>query len=283
MAHSFIMSFDSELEAFRTFAKHNPNNMILLVDTFDTLEGVQNAITVFKEFEQEGKLGKKGSYGIRLDSGDLAYLSKEARTMLDEAGFEGATIVASNDLDEYLIRDLKLQEAKINTWGVGTKLITAYDNAALGGVYKLSQITKNGVDVPVIKISDAPEKVTNPGAKTVYRIYDKRNNKAMADIIALDEETIDETKPYTIFHPLFTWKRRTLENFYVKPMHKEIFKNGELVYDMPDLYAAKQRLIDEKETFWPAVLRLKNPYEYHVDLSQELWNLKNKLMNQEHN
>ncbi len=283
MAHSFIMSFESELEAFRTFAKHNPNNMILLVDTYDTLEGVQNAITVFKEFEREGKLGPKGTYGIRLDSGDLAYLSKEARRMMDEAGLEGASIVASNDLDEHLIRDLKLQEAKINTWGVGTKLITAYDNAALGGVYKLAQITKNGMEIPVIKISDAPEKVTNPGAKKVYRIYDKGNKKALADIIALEDEQIDESKPYTIFHPLYTWKKRTLENFCVKEMHKTIFKNGKLVYDLPDIFAAKQRLIEEKETFWPAVLRLNNPYEYHVDLSQKLWDLRKELMEQEHN
>lgn len=283
MAHSFIMSFESEIEAFRAFAKHNPNNMILLVDTYDTLEGVENAITVFQEFQQQGKLGPKGTYGVRLDSGDLAYLSKEARAMLDEAGLPDASIIASSDLDEYLIQDLKLQGAKINTWGVGTKLITAYDNAALGGVYKLAQIKKDGVEIPTIKISDAPEKVTNPGAKIVYRLYDKRNHKALADVIALEDERIDEDKPYMIFHPLFTWKKRTLENFSVKVLHKEIFKNGQLVYDLPDVLAAKQKLIDEKETFWPAVLRLNNPYEYHVDLSQSLWDLKNELMNQEHN
>lgn len=281
MSHSFVMSFDNELEAFRTFAKYNLNNLILLVDTYDTLNsGVVNAIKVFCELRDEDKL-KKGHYGIRLDSGDLAYLSKEARIMLDEAGFADASITASSDLDEYLIQDLKLQGAKINMWGVGTKLITAYDNAALGGVYKLAQITKNGVKKDTIKISDAPEKVTNPGKKSIVRIYDKSTNKSLADIIILEGEKIDEAKPLTIFHPVYTWKKRTLENFYVKSLHKEIFKNGKLVYDIPDILSSKQKLKDEKETFWAAVLRLKNPYEYHVDLSDKLWNLKKELLDRQ--
>jgi len=278
MSHSFVMSFDDELTAFRTFAKYNLNNLVLLVDTYDTLNsGVKNAIKVFGELKAEGKL-KSGSYGIRLDSGDLAYLSKEARIMLDEAGFTDASITASSDLDEYLIQDLKLQGAKINTWGVGTKLITAYDNAALGGVYKLAQITKKGIKKDTIKISDAPEKVTNPGKKSIVRIYDKCSNKALADIIILEGEIIDETKPLTIFHPVYTWKKRTLENFYVKYLHKEIFRNGKLIYKVPDILESKQKLKDEKETFWAAVLRLKNPYEYHVDLSDKLWTLKNNLL-----
>lgn len=281
MSHSFVMSFDNELEAFRTFAKYNLNNLILLVDTYDTLNsGVVNAIKVFSELKDQGKLNK-GHYGIRLDSGDLAYLSKEARIMLDEAGFADASITASSDLDEYLIQDLKLQGAKINMWGVGTKLITAYDNAALGGVYKLAQITKNGIKKDTIKISDAPEKVTNPGKKSIVRIYDKSTNKSLADIIILEGEEIDETKPLTIFHPVYTWKKRTLENFYVKSLHKEIFKNGKLVYDIPDILCSKQKLKDEKETFWAAVLRLKNPYEYHVDLSDRLWNLKKELLDKQ--
>jgi nicotinate phosphoribosyltransferase len=279
MSHSFVMSFDSEIEAFRIFAKYNPNNLVLLVDTYDTLNsGVKNAIQVFNELKEEGTLGKEGIYGIRLDSGDLAYLSREARIMLDEAGFYDATITASSDLDEYLIQDLKLQGAKINMWGVGTKLITAYDNAALGGVYKLAQITKNNIKKDTIKISDAPEKVTNPGKKSIVRIYDKSTNKALADIIMLEGEIIDESKPLTIFHPIYTWKKRTLENYYVKQMHKEIFKDGKLVYQVPDILTSKQKLKDEKETFWAAVLRLKNPYEYHVDLSDGLWKLKKELL-----
>ena len=230
MSHSFVMSFDSEIEAFRIFAQYNPNNLILLVDTYDTLgSGVKNAIKVFQELRDEGSLGKEGIYGIRLDSGDLAYLSKEARIMLDEAGFHDATITASSDLDEYLIQDLKLQGAKIDMWGVGTKLITAYDNAALGGVYKLAQITKNNIKKDTIKISDAPEKVTNPGKKSIVRIYDNSTHKALADIIMLEGESIDEEKPLIIFHPIYTWKKRTLENFYVKQMHKEIFRDGKLI------------------------------------------------------
>ncbi len=261
MAHSFIMSFDSELESFRTFAKYNSSNLILLVDTYDTLKsGVPNAIKVFEELRAEGRLK---NHGIRLDSGDLAYLSKEARIMLDEAGFEKATITASSDLDEYLIQDLKLQGAKIDLWGVGTKLITAYDNAALGGVYKLAQIMKDGVAVPTLKVSNAPEKVTNPGAKKLVRLCDKRTDRALADLILLEDEFIDENGPFTIFHPTHTWKRRTIDNFYVKELHKEIFKDGALVYDVPDILVSKQKLKDEKATFWPAVLRLKNPYEYH--------------------
>lgn len=280
MSHSYVLSYESELTAFEKFAEYNEKNLILLVDTYNTLEsGTPNAIKVFKKLKTENKLGK--GYGIRLDSGDLAYLSKECRKMLDREGFHDAIISASSDLDEHLVRDLKLQGAEITTWGVGTKLITAYDQPALGAVYKLSQIEHNGVKKSKLKISNDPGKITNPGYKKVVRIYDKATNKALADLIMLEEEVIDTTKPLTIFHPIHTWKKRVLTNFAVKELLVPIIKDGQLVYDSPSVVDIQKHLNKELYSMWPAITRFTNPHEYHVDLSSKLWSLKNDLLNEQ--
>ncbi|MGL4605986.1 MAG: nicotinate phosphoribosyltransferase [Eubacteriaceae bacterium] len=275
MSHSFILSYDTELEAFEKFVKYNPRNATLLVDTYNTLEqGVPNAIKVFKSALENG--GIKGRYGIRIDSGDLAYLSGEARKLLDEAGLQEAVIVASSDLDEYLIKDLKIQGAKINSWGIGTKLITAYDCPALGGVYKLSEI--NGK--PKLKVSNDPIKITNPGYKKVFRIYGKSNGMALADLMTLNHESINENEPLTIFHPVYTWKKRTISDYYVKELLVPIFIDGKCVYDCPKISEIQEHLVEEKESLWPAFKRMINPHVYHVDLSQELWNLKQQLLSE---
>ncbi len=229
-AHSWVMSFDSEIDSFRAYAETFPDACLLLVDTYDTLrEGVPNAITVFKELREKGHK----PIGIRLDSGDLAYLSKKARIMLDNAGFTDVKIFASNDLDEHIIWDLKAQGAKIDVWGVGTSMITSKDNPALGGVYKLAAQTEGDEIIPKIKISDNPAKITTPGYKKIFRIYDKKNDMAIADLIALDEETIDDTKPLVIFDPNATWKKMTLTNFYTRELLVPVFKDGKRVYDCP--------------------------------------------------
>ena len=277
ISHAYIMAFDSEIEAFREYAKYNPNNLILLADTYDTLEsGVKNAIKVFKEEKEAGRL--KGAYGIRLDSGDLTYLSRKAREMFDEAGFESAIISASNDLDEYIISDLRNQGAKINMYGVGTKMITADGTSALGGVYKLAAIQKGDDLIPKIKVSNDPIKITNPGYKKVLRFYDNLTNVALADMIALEGEEIDDSKPLTIYHPIHTWKKRTISNFHVKNLLKPIFINGELVYESPQLSEIRQNHLVAKSTFWPEYLRLVNPSEYHVDISDNLFDIKKALL-----
>ncbi|KNZ43111.1 nicotinate phosphoribosyltransferase [Acetobacterium bakii] len=275
MSHSFILSYDTEIEAFEKFVKYNPDNAILLVDTYNTLEqGVPNAIAVFHKALAEG--GITGHYGIRIDSGDLAYLSGEARKLLDDAGLEDAGIVASSDLDEYLIKDLKSQGAKINSWGVGTKLITAYDCPALGGVYKLASIDGK----PKLKVSNDPGKITNPGCKKVFRIYGKSNDMALADLMTLEHETIDVNEPLVIFHPVYTWKKRTITNYYVREIMVPIFEAGKCVYDTPSILEIQAHLRDEKEGLWPAFKRMINPHVYHVDLSQELWSLKQRLLSE---
>ncbi|MBU4542125.1 nicotinate phosphoribosyltransferase [uncultured Acetobacterium sp.] len=275
MSHSFILSYDSELEAFEKYVKYNPNNATLLVDTYNTLEkGVPNAITVFKKALAEGSL--TGRFGIRIDSGDLAYFSIEARKMLDQAGLEKAGIVASSDLDEHLIKDLKSQGAKINSWGVGTKLITAYDCPALGGVYKLSVISGKAK----LKVSNDPEKITNPGYKKVFRIYGKSNGMALADLITLEDEVINEAEPLTIFHPVYTWKKRIITDYYIRELLVPIFVGGKCVYQSPSISDISQHLKDEKESLWPAFKRMVNPHVYHVDLSQKLWNLKQQLLSE---
>ena len=272
-SHSWVMSFENELTAFREYARLYPDNCLLLVDTFDTLKsGVPNAIKVFNELKEKGI---KAS-GIRLDSGDLAYLSKQARKMMDDAGFPDTQICVSSDLDEYLIQSLITQGAKIDIWGVGTKLITSYDMPALGGVYKMSAIEENGGLVPKIKISDNFIKITNPGYKTVYRIYDKATDKAVADLIGLrGEEFGDEL---TIFHPVETWKETTLTNFYVKDLHSEIIHRGKLVYEMPKFKEICEFAKKERETFWEEYKRLEYPQEYKVDLSQKLFDLKTDML-----
>ncbi|HEY5557362.1 nicotinate phosphoribosyltransferase [Acetobacterium sp.] len=275
MSHSFILSYDTETEAFEKYVKYNPDNAILLVDTYNTLgQGVPNAVKVFKKALEVGDI--TGQYGIRIDSGDLAYLSIESRKLLDEAGLQAAGIVGSSDLDEYLIKDLKIQGAKINAWGVGTKLITAYDCPALGGVYKLASIDGK----PKLKVSNDPGKITNPGYKKVFRIYGKCNDMALADLMTLDHEVIDENEPLTIFHPVYTWKKRTINNYYVREIMVPIFEAGKCVYESPSILEIQAHLRDEKAHLWPAFKRMVNPHVYHLDLSQELWSLKQRLLSE---
>jgi len=273
-AHSWVQSFPDEVSAFRAYAHVFPDSTLLLVDTYDTLRsGVPNAITVFKELRAAGH----EPVGIRLDSGDLAYLSKKARVMLDEAGFPKAKIAASSDLDEYLIRDLKTQGACISVWGVGTRLITSESNPALGGVYKMSGEVVDGILVPKIKISDNPEKVTNPGYKKVFRLYDK-DNMAIADLISLEQETIDCKKPLRIFDPIQTYKRMTLTNFSSRELLVPIFIDGKQVYQCPDIHEIAAYAKQELASMWDEYKRLLMPHTYKVDLSDALYDLKQKLL-----
>ena len=275
-AHSWVMNFPTEYEAFRAYARLFPDACLLLVDTYDTLKsGVPNAIRVFKELRAAGHEPK----GIRLDSGDLAYLSKRAREMLDEAGFPQAIICASGDLDERVIASLKAQGAKIDLWGVGTKLITSADLPALGGVYKLAAVQPAGGElIPKIKLSDNSGKITDPGFKQVYRIYDKKTGKAQADLIALREEAFDEAAPLTIFHPVETWKRTTFTDYTLRPLSEQVIRGGELVRPLPPLAEVCAYAQREKETFWSEYRRQDNPHVYKVDLSDKLHTLKNKMI-----
>lgn len=274
-AHSWIQKFETELDAFRAYAEVYPSNTLLLVDTYNVLEsGVPNAITVFKELRDKGY----EPHGIRIDSGDIAYLSKAARKMLDDAGFEDVIIVASSDLDEETINNLKLQGAAVDAWGVGTNLITSKDCPALGGVYKLSAAYENGQLVPKIKISENPEKIINPGYKRVIRIYDGESNKAEADLIMLNEEKVDTSKPLTIFHPIYTWKKKTFTNYYIRELLVPLYEDGKLVYRRRDVKEIADFTQKELDTLWPEYKRLKRPQLYKVDLSKRLWNLKNLMM-----
>lgn len=278
-AHSWIMSFEDELTAFRKYAELYPDNATLLVDTYDTLrQGVPNAITVFKELKEAGILPKR--YGIRLDSGDLAYLSKKARKQLNAAGFHDASIVASSDLDEYLIDSLKTQGAVIDTWGVGTNLITSKDCPAFGGVYKLAAIKKDGSFIPKIKLSENPAKVTNPGNKTVYRVYEKESGKIKADLIALADEVFMEDQPLKLFDPLATWKKTYLKanSYTLKEILVPIFIKGECVYSSPSVMDIRDYCAKELETLWDETRRLINPHNVYVDLSNELYQVKNRLL-----
>ena len=273
-AHSWVQSFPDEVSAFRAYARVFPDSALLLVDTYDTLRsGVPNAITVFKELRAAGH----EPVAIRLASGDLAYLSKKARVMLDEAGFPKAKIAASSDLDEYLIRDLKTQGACISVWGVGTRLITSESNPALGGVYKMSGEIVDGKLIPKIKISDNPEKVTNPGYKKVFRLYDK-DNMAIADLISLEHETIDCSKPLRIFDPIQTYKRMTLTNFSARELLVPIFVDGKQVYQCPDIHEIAAYAKKELASMWDEYKRLLMPHTYKVDLSDALYDLKQKLL-----
>lgn len=277
-AHSWVMSFPDEISAFRAYAETFPDQCLLLVDTYDTLKsGMPNAIKVFKELRAAGH----EPMGIRLDSGDLAYLSKQARRMMDEAGFENAKVVASGDLDEEVIWDLRAQGAAIDTWGVGTKMITSADLPALGGVYKMSgEIGPDGTLVPKIKVSDNPVKITNPGMKTVWRIYGKTSGKALADLIALEDDTFDTEKPLTIFDPTETWKRMTLRDYTMRKLLVPIFREGRQVYAAPSLMDIQHYCESELDTFWEEYKRLVKPHTYKVDLSDRLYDLKKKLLNE---
>lgn len=274
-AHSWVQSFDSELEAFRAYAKAYPTKTMLLLDTYNTLKsGIKNAITVFKELRKDGY----EPVGVRLDSGDLEFLSKEVRKELDENGFENVKITASNDLDENTITSLKNQGAKIDVWGVGTKMITSFDWAALGGVYKLCGVIKDGSMIPKIKISEDVQKINNPSYKNIYRIYDKSDNKAQADLIVLDDEQIDEEKPLTIFDPVHTWKKTTFTNFYVKKLLHPLFIDGKCVREKRMVKDIRKHADMEKESLWIQYRRNENPQIYKVDLSEKLWKLKNELL-----
>ena len=281
-AHSWIMSFPDEYTAFKTYAEMYPDNCTLLVDTYDTLKsGVPNAIRVFQEFKDAGKPLIK--YGIRLDSGDLAYLSKEARKMLDEAGFPEATICASNDLDEFLLHDLKMQGAAIDSWGVGTNLITSKDCPSFGGVYKLAAIqNEEGEFVPKIKISENTEKITNPGNKTIYRIYEKASGKIKADLICFADEVIDPKQDLLLFDPMNTWKKAKLAGgtYTVREILLPIFKNGECLYKSPTLKEIAAYCREEKDTLWDETKRLFYPHRVYVDLSQKLYAVKQSLLDQ---
>ena len=271
MAHAMVQAYQDEYEAFLRYAKSH-KDCVFLVDTYDTLRsGVPNAIRVAKE------MGDKINFiGIRLDSGDLAYLSKKAREMLDEAGFPNAKIVASNDLDEHTIMNVKAQGAKIDSWGVGTKLITAYDQPALGAVYKMVAIEENGEYIDTIKISSNPEKVTTPGLKRVYRIINKHNGKSEGDYIALEWEEPQKEEPLKMFHPVHTYISKYVTHFEAKELHKDILKNGELVYELPKLHEIQKYVKDNLNLLWDAYKRILNPSFYPVDLSQACWDNKMK-------
>lgn len=274
-SHSWVMSFPDELTAFRAYADLYPHNCLLLVDTFDTLKsGVVNAITVFNELRSRGI----EPAGIRLDSGDLSYLSKKARKMLDEAGFPNAKICVSSDLDENLIQSLMMQGACIDIWGVGTKLITSFDMPALGGVYKLSAIEGEGGELlPKIKKSNNAIKITNPGFKSLYRIYDNLSKMALADLIGLKDEVFAQDN-LTIFHPIETWKQMTLTDYTIEELHFKIIENGKLIMPHPTVNEICAFAKKQKKAFWAEYQRLQNPQEYKVDLSQKLFELKAEML-----
>lgn len=277
MAHSFIQMFDSEYEAFESYCKLYPKSPTLLVDTYDVLKsGIPNAIKAFKACLTEDE---QKSCAIRIDSGDLTYLSKKARKMLDSAGLEGCKIVVSNALDEYLIRDLLLQGAPIDIFGVGERMITARSEPVFGGVYKLSALEdENGNITPKIKVSENAIKITTPGFKKLYRFYSRETGKAEADLLTLHDEIIDKDKPYEIFDPNYTWKRKTMENYTLRELLVPIFKNGECVYTSPSVSEIRENCKRELESMWDEVLRFENPHNYYVDLSEKLWMEKQGLL-----
>ena len=272
MAHSWVQMFPSEYEEFKKYAAIYPNNCVLLVDTYNVIKsGLPAAIKVFKELQPK-------KMGIRIDSGDVTYLTKKARAMLDKAGLTDCTIVVSNSLDEYIIRDVIGQGACINSFGVGERLITSKSEPVFGGVYKLAALEKDGVVIPKMKVSENIEKITNPGFKTVYRLYDKDTNKAIADVITLDHEKIPDGSEYEIFDPEVVWKRKKISNFYAKNLRVQIFDKGECVYDLPSIDEIRDYCKSQIDTLWEEILRFENPHEYYVDLSKELWELKARLI-----
>ena len=274
MAHSWVQMFDSEFEAFDTYCSIYPNSATLLIDTYNVLKsGTPNAIKAFK---------KHGitKCGVRIDSGDVAYLSKKVRKMLDAAGLTECKIVVSNSLDEHIIHDLIQQGAKIDAFGVGERLITSRSSPVFGGVYKLCAVEKKGEIIPKIKISENIEKITNPHFKKLYRLYDKESGKAIADLLCLHDETVDDSKPLTIFDPNFTWKRQTLTNFTAKELLQPVFVDGKCVYPRYHVEEIRSYCAEQMDTLWDEVKRLDNPHRYYVDLSQKLWDLKHKLLSE---
>ena len=272
MAHSWVQMFSDEYEAFKAYAKIYPTNCVLLVDTYNVLKsGVPQAIRVFKEMKPE-------KMGIRIDSGDIAYLTKKARKMLDDAGLEDCTIVVSNSLDEYIIRDVIMEGACIDSFGVGEKLITAGSEPVFGGVYKLSALEKDGEMIPKIKISENIEKITNPGFKTVYRLFDRDTHRALADVIVLDGETIPQDGEYEIFDPNAVWKRKKLSNFYARNLREQIFKAGKCIYEKPSINEIRDYCREQLDAMWDEMKRFENPQTYYVDLSYDLWKLKHDMI-----
>lgn len=277
MAHSWVQLFENEYEAFKAYATTYPNSCVLLVDTYNVLKsGIPNAIRVAKEILEPKGCRLKG---IRIDSGDITYLSKKARKMLDDAGLTDCGITASNSLDEYIIRDMIRQGAKINSFGVGERLITAASDPVFGGVYKLAAVEdKDGNIVPRIKISENVAKITNPCAKNLWRLFDRETGKAIADVITLMDEQIDENQPYEIFDPEHVWKRKTITNYWAVPLRAQLFKAGECVYRLPSSENIREYCEEQVGALWDEVLRFENPHRYYVDLSQKLWDEKQRLL-----
>lgn len=279
MAHSWVQMFESEYEAFCAYARNYPDDTTLLIDTYNVMKsGLPNAIRAFDDVLKP--MGKRPR-GVRIDSGDITYLSKKCRAALDKAGYPDCKIVASNSLDEYIIRDMLLQGAKIDLFGVGERLITSKSAPVMGGVYKLCATERqNGKIVPKIKISENVAKITTPCFKQVYRLYDKSTDKAIADVMTLHEEKIDENQPYELFDPEHTWKRKTVENFRARPLLEKIFDRGECVYKFPTVQEIRDCCSAETETLWDELKRFENPHKYYVDLSPKLWKIKNDLLRQ---
>ena len=277
MAHSWVQLFNDEYTAFKTYAEQYPDSCLLLVDTYNVLKsGIPNAIKVFDEVLKP--LGKR-PLGIRIDSGDITYLTKKARKMLDDAGYSDCKICISNSLDEYLIKDMILQGAKVDTYGVGERLITARSEAVFGGVYKLSAVEKNGTVIPKIKISENAAKITIPGVKIPWRLYDRNTGKAIADVITLGNEKIDSSEPYEIFDPDHTWKRKVVTDFVAKKLQVKIFEKGKQVYESPTVKEISAFREEQVNSLWDEVKRFENPHTYYVDLSEDLWNLRHSLLN----
>ena len=277
MAHSWVQLFDDEYTAFKTYAEKYPDSCMLLVDTYNVLKsGIPNAIKVFDEILKP--LGKR-PLGIRIDSGDITYITKKARKMLDDAGYSDCKICISNSLDEYLIRDMIFQGAKVDTYGVGERLITASSEAVFGGVYKLSAVEKNGEIIPKIKISENASKITIPGVKIPWRLYDRETGKAIADVITTGNEKISSDEPYEIFDPNHTWKRKVVDNFVAKKLQVKIYEKGKLVYEVPKVKEIAEHCKEQVDSLWDEVTRFENPHTYYVDLSEELWNLRHSLLN----
>lgn len=276
MAHSFVQSFDNEYDAFLAYAKTYPDSTVLLVDTYSTIHsGLPNAIRVYNDYlKPMGKTLK----GIRIDSGDLTYLSKKAREMLDAAGLTETKITVSNSLDEYLITNLVQQGAQIDAFGVGERLITSKSDSVFGGVYKLVALKDNGAMIPKMKLSDNVVKTTNPGVKKLYRLFDKSSNKAIADVVTLDTEVINESEPYLLFDPNFPWKQKLVSDFKAVSLLEPIFKKGKLVYKKPSLEEIRSYHKEQMSTLWDEVKRFENPHPYYVDLSRKLWQLKQDLI-----
>lgn len=277
MAHSWVQLFDSELDAFRAYAREYPQNCTLLVDTYNVLKsGVPNAIRIFNE--EVLPRGYRPA-GIRIDSGDITYLSRKARKMLDDAGFSDCKICASNSLDEYIIRDMLMQGACVDSFGVGERMITSSSHPVFGGVYKLSGVEDEAGNItPKIKISENVVKITTPGFKKIFRLYDRESGKAIADVITLHDEVIHDDRPYEIFDPDYVWKRKTVTNFRAVEIRKQIFKNGQDVSEPKTLQEIQNFCKEQVDTLWDEVKRFENPHHYYVDLSQKLWDMKSRLI-----